>query len=433
MKYKVISALLAGILAAGVMSIEAQATEIKQGAQVLEGVIVPDRIHAVNSGVTNGSVLMRGGVQEYLHGVEASVAEITPEQVQAQAAVSMTAVSASTVLNVDIVQGEGIVAEQECGLVSEYSDLALAKVTNYVNVRKEANTGGEIVGKIYNGAVAHVLEAVDGEDGEWFKIISGSVEGYIKSEFFLYGDAAAEVIDNYVTRYAVVQADRLNVRSAAGVESKRIGYIVNGEKVQLLEDDGDWLKVQYTEEKTGFVAAEFVTISEEFIYAKTLEEEAAELAAKKALEERQKVSETQVAENTTISVTAPTGDYSDVAELRNAIIEYAKQFLGNKYVNGGRSLVTGTDCSGFTSLIYAEFGYSLGRTPGGQFTDAGRSVDYSEAQPGDIVCYGKNGRCTHVALYMGNGQIIHSANSRKGVITAGVEIEPILGFKRIVE
>ena len=77
------------------------------------------------------------------------------------------------------------------------------------------------MGKIYDGAVAQILD-VAGEDQDWFRIISGNVEGYIKAEFFIYGDAAAEVVDNYVTRYAVVIADRLNVRQDPATDANEL-------------------------------------------------------------------------------------------------------------------------------------------------------------------------------------------------------------------
>ena len=328
----------------------------------------------------------------------------------------------------ELTPGDADEAEQE----SEYADLALANVTHYVNVRTEPNTSSTIVGKIYHGAVAQILETTDGEDGEWFRIVSGNVEGYIKSEFFLYGAAAEDAIEDYVTRYAVVEVDRLNVRKEADVESGRIGYVDRGEKVEILENLGEWMKVQYTESKTGYVAAQYVTVKEEFVYAKTLEEEAAELAAKRALEERQSVPETAAAENTTVIATPPSGDYSTNSELRAEVVNYAMQFLGNRYVHGGSSLESGTDCSGFTSLIYAVFGYSVSRTPSGQLSSSGRSIDYSEAQPGDIICYGSK-KCTHVGLYIGDGQIIHSANSRKGVIISDAKYDNILGVKNVID
>ncbi len=320
-------------------------------------------------------------------------------------------------------------AQEQAG---EYADLAIANVSSYVNVRSLPSTEGQIVGKIYPGAVAQVLDTA-GEGEEWFQIISGNVEGYIKAEYFLYGEAAADAIDEYVTRYAVVIADRLNVRKEPDINSSRIGYIDSGERAQLLENLGEWLKVQYTENKTGYVAAEYVTLAEEFVYAKTLEEEAAELAARRALEARAAVSESQAAENTAITVTPPSGNYSTNEELRSSIVDYAMQFLGNVYIHGGKTLAGGTDCSGFTSLIYAEYGYSLSRTPGGQLSSNGRSISYSEAQPGDIICYGKNGKCTHVALYIGDGQIIHSANPRKGVVIYKADYDTIIGVKNVID
>ena len=315
----------------------------------------------------------------------------------------------------------------------EYASLAIANVTNYVNVRTEPNTDSAIVGKIYDGAVAQIL-GVAGEDQDWFQIISGNVEGYIKAEFFIYGDAAAEVVDNYVTRYAVVTADRLNVRQEPAADAKRIGYIDNGEKAEIVENDGEWLKVQYTDSKEGYVSAEYVTISEEFIYAKTIEEEQAEIAAQKALQAREQTAEQDAPEVIT-NITLPTTTYTSNEELRQGIIDYAMQYLGNRYVHGGSSLSGGTDCSGFTCFIYAEFGYSISRTPGGQYSGAGRSISSEELQPGDIICYSSNGgkSCTHVGLYIGDGQIIHSANSRKGVIISAVDYSPIIGMRNVID
>lgn len=337
-----------------------------------------------------------------------------------------------TLENASVAAADGeaeVVSEEE----SEYANLAIADVSDYVNVRTEPNTDSEIVGKIYAGAVAQIL-ATAGEANDWFQITSGNVEGYIKAEFFLYGDAAAEVIEDYVTRYARVHADRLNVRKEPSTEADRIGYIDNGEKVKVLEDCAEWLRVQYTAQKEGYVSAEYVTVQEEFIYAKTLEEERAELAARQALEERQNVAE-GVAPEILTNITFPSTTYTSNEELRKGIIEYALQYVGYKYVHGGTSLATGTDCSGFTCFIYADFGYSISRTPGGQYSGAGRSIDYSEIQPGDIICYSSNGgkSCTHVALYIGDGQIVHAANSRKGVITGAADYSPIIGIKNVID
>ena len=315
---------------------------------------------------------------------------------------------------------------------SEYANLAIAQVDHYVNVRKEPNTDSEILGKIYNGAVAQILEAA-GEEQDWFHVISGSVDGYIKSEFFLYGDAAVEAVYNYVNLYATVTANRLNVRQEQSAESKRIGYIDRGEKVKVLELLGDWLLVQYTDDRTGYVAAEYVTVSEEFIYAKSIEEERAEQAARQELAARMAAEEQHTPESVvTAPLTPPETTYTTNEELRRSIVDYAMQYLGYPYVHGGRSLATGTDCSGFTCYIYADFGYSLSRTPSGQYSSNGRSIDYSEIQPGDIICYGKS-KCTHVGLYIGDGQIIHEANSRKCVVIYNADYDTIMGIKNVID
>lgn len=318
---------------------------------------------------------------------------------------------------------------------NEYSDLAIAQVDRYVNVRNAPDTNSEILGKIYNGAVAHVLGTA-GENGDWFQVVSGNVEGFIKSEFFVYGDAAAGVIDQYVTRYAQVRAERLNVRKEADISSERIGYVNFEEKMEILEDCGEWIRVRYMEEE-GYVSAEYVTVLEEFTYAKSIAEEQEELALLRELEERKQKAEAEAFEEKAIMPAAgqerpvTSGSASD---LRAAIVDDAMQYLGNAYVHGGGSLAGGTDCSGFTCFIYADFGYSISRTPAGQLSGAGRSIDYSEIQPGDIICYSSNGKtCTHVGLYIGDGQIIHAANARKGVIISAADYSTIVGVKNVID
>lgn len=192
----------------------------------------------------------------------------------------------------------------------------------------------------------------------------------------------------------------------------------------MLEDCGEWLRVQYTSNKEGYVAAEYVTVTEEFPHAVTLEEEAAQRA----------VSQQSVASVMT-NIVFPDTSYTTNEELRQSIVDYAMQYVGNRYINGGSSLAGGTDCSGFTCFIYGDYGYSISRIPQGQYTDAGRSIDYSEIQAGDIICYSDNGgrSCTHVALYIGGGQIVHSANSRKGVIVSSADYNPIIGIKNVID
>ena len=109
----------------------------------------------------------------------------------------------------------------------------------------------------------------------------------------------------------------------------------------------------------------------------------------------------------------------------SSIVDYATQFVGNPYVWGGTSLTSGADCSGFTQSVYAKFGYSLPRTSYEQ-QNWGTEVSYADAQPGDLICYGG-----HVAIYMGNGQIVHASNSRDGIkISNDATYRTILSVRR---
>lgn len=329
--------------------------------------------------------------------------------------------------------------EQEEG---EYDNFAFTNTDTYVNIRSLPSTEGEIVGKIYKGSVAEIIETV-GENNDWYKIVSGNVSGYMKAEFFLRGSEAAEIMEEYIVRYAEVKADYLNVRKKPTAGSGRMGLVTVGEKLEIIEKEEDWLKIKYTEEEIGYVSADYVTISEEFLYAKTLEELEEIERLKKIEQEKRQEAELAVSEEENREEVAVENSIAEMVEttpetlsqIRQKVVDHAMQFLGNRYVPAGSSLAGGTDCSGFTCFVYADLGYSISRTPQGQLSSAGRSIAYEEIQPGDIICYSSNGgkSCTHVGIYIGNGQIIHSANSRKGVITQNADYDRIIGVKNVID
>ena len=118
-----------------------------------------------------------------------------------------------------------------------------------------------------------------------------------------------------------------------------------------------------------------------------------------------------------------------------AVANYALKYLGLPYkrASQGTSLKTGTDCSGFTMLIYREFGVSLSRTPGGQMRN-GRGVSRKELQKGDLVIYGRGSNASHVALYIGNGKVIHESTPGQGVKITGIDNMGmrILSYRRVI-
>lgn len=109
------------------------------------------------------------------------------------------------------------------------------------------------------------------------------------------------------------------------------------------------------------------------------------------------------------------GSSAVASAARTAIVAYAKQFLGNPYVYGGSSLTNGTDCSGFTQGVFANFGITTGRSSRDQAAN-GREIAIEAAQPGDLLFYASGSYINHVALYIGGGQVIHASNSTTGII-----------------
>lgn len=118
-------------------------------------------------------------------------------------------------------------------------------------------------------------------------------------------------------------------------------------------------------------------------------------------------------------------------ELRNNVIRYAKRFIGNPYVRGGNSLITGTDCSGFVKLVYSNFGYDLPRTAPEQYY-IGTEVSLEEIEVGDIISYGYNGNVTHSAIYIGDGKIVHASTPETGIMISNMNIIPIMSVRRVI-
>lgn len=165
-------------------------------------------------------------------------------------------------------------------------------------------------------------------------------------------------------------------------------------------------------------AAYSTKIKQETAQIKKLEEEERKRAEEEA---RRKAAESKPKSGQSTAVVASYGSASG-----QEIAKYACQFIGNPYVAGGTSLTNGADCSGFVQSVYKAYGYSLPRTSYSQ-SQVGRSVSYDEAEPGDIIYYGG-----HVAIYLGNGRIVHAATARTGIVTQSATYRSIITIRRIV-
>lgn len=161
----------------------------------------------------------------------------------------------------------GTVMEKVNRLPSLFMNLAVADVIDYVNIRSEASIEGEVVGRLYSNAVATVVA----QEGEWTKITSGNVEGYIKSEYLLVEEDAVDAVNRNYTKYAKATCTTLNVREGAGTEFSKIAAVAKGEELEVLEELDEWVKVSI-DSQTGYVSKSYVDFTYKFKYALTIAE-----------------------------------------------------------------------------------------------------------------------------------------------------------------
>lgn len=354
-------------------------------------------------------------------GVDLALAKgVKLEHIQASTSNTSTKTIESIVEDVDTSQiVEKVFEEPE---EMSFRNLVIAQVNDYVNVRSIPSEEGEIVGKLYDDSVGTFIS----EENGWYQITSGSVTGYVKAEFCVTGEDAVALAKEVGTRIATVTTTTLKVRKEASVESECLCMIPIAEQYVVVEETDEWVKID-TEEGLGWVSTEFVDLHTEFVQAESKEEEERRLA--KEAEERRKARQAAAAAVASQSSTqTPTQNYAvgEGSELGVAVADYALQFVGNPYVWGGTSLTNGADCSGFVMSVYANFGVSLPHSSAADRSQGSAVDGLANAQPGDLVCYSG-----HVAIYIGDGQIVHAASSKTGIIVSNADYKKVLAVRRI--
>lgn len=265
---------------------------------------------------------------------------------------------------------------EDDGTFMGYKNLAVANVTSMLNVRKEPTTSSSIVGKMTGNAVCEVL----GTEGEWTSISSGKVSGYVKSEYLIFGDEAIEIAKGEVMTVATVNTTTLKVREEPNTNCSVLYLVGDGEDFTVSSMSDGWAEIEIDNE-TGYVSMDYVKISEKLPTAQSMKE----LQYGKG-----------------------------VSDVRVSLVAEALKYVGYPYVWGGTSLTKGVDCSGFTMKIYAMYGISLPHHSGSQ-PAYGKKINAADAKPGDLFFYNRGSSIGHVAIYIGNGQIVHASSPRDGI------------------
>lgn len=264
-------------------------------------------------------------------------------------------------------------AAQTCG----YTNLGMSVISSgNLNIRQEASTDSEVVGILTNHNACELLE----DAGDWYKVTSGKVTGYVSKQYLVTGDEAESIAEQEIKTVATVNTETLNVRAEKSTDAAVLSQVGNSEAFTVNSVADGWVEIS-VDDSVGYISQDYVTLAQALPTAKTIE---------------------QV-------------KYGDgVSDVRASVVSYALQFVGNRYVWGGTSLEKGIDCSGFTMRILGKYGISLPHSSKAQ-PSYGTKISASEAKPGDLFFYGSGRSISHVAIYIGNGQIVHASNKRDGI------------------
>lgn len=354
----------------------------------------------------NGKSAATGDVAVGARSVTAGVSYVQSQQIEETADLGGSVVSGVTdvmgnylleasamTIDADVVETDTVTTAAGQAEAFGYINLGVAQVDGNLNVRKEPGTEAEVVGKMPNNAGCEIIE----EDGEWTKIKSGKVEGYVKSEYLLSGDEALTKAVEVKQTIATVNTTTLYVREEPNTDCKIITSMPIGEELEVVETLEGWVKINVDSDE-GYVSSDYVDISVELPKAQTMTE-----------------------------VRYGQG----VSDVRVSLVQYATQFVGNPYVWGGTSLTRGADCSGFVLSVFANYGISLPHSSRAQ-ANCGTRISSSEARPGDLFFYGNGSSINHVAIYIGNGQVVHASSPKSGIKISGAYYRTPVKVVRII-
>lgn len=303
---------------------------------------------------------------------------------------------------------EGRKLDLKAQAINQYDNLVIFKKSGYMNVRSTPENKGDdnVIGKLTSKAAGDIIETLDG----WYKIKSGTVTGYIAAdpELIATGQEAKDLAMQNATQMAIITTDVLNVRVEPNTDSKIWTQIVKDERYPVVDQQDGWVQIDLGSVDTEDGSQD----GDEKAYISTRDNN---VEVRYALNEAIKFTP---AKDSSSGASSDGSGSSTKQSRRSQLVNYALQFVGNRYVWGGTSLTNGVDCSGFTMRVMEKFGVSLPHYSGSQ-AQMGKKVTSATMKPGDLIFYaGSNGKVNHVAIYIGNGRIVHAASRRSGIKTS---------------
>lgn len=359
--------------------IRVRATVITEHLRMRSGPVIED-------GNTVGSAA-KGEKYEVLERAGQSWIKIAPDNIDTIDTCYMSA--DPQYVTIDYGLDEARTLNLKAKVLNMYDHLGVSLASDYINVRSSPKEDGinNIVGKFPGYAGCNIL----GEEDGWYKIQSGPVTGYVRKDLIATGDTAQNLAVQHAQVMAIVNTESLNVRSEASIDSKAWTAVTSGQRYNVLNQLDGWVQLELDagdddgEDQGAFVSTRDSNVTVQYALQEAIEYYPAVEAANAAM------------------------------AFRNKIVNFACQFVGNRYVWGGTSLTHGCDCSGFTQSVLKNFGISVPRVSRDQ-ARSGSKVTSANMRPGDLIFYAnRSGTINHVGMYIGNGQVVNAASTRSGI------------------
>lgn len=336
------------------------------------------------------------------------------------------------------------------------------------DIYEEQKEDSKVVGTIARNGILYELE---NEDNGWIYVESGEARGFVREEDLIRGEEAEQLLEflerqasrisamlpkgvskesyfftaqdtvpyyeneayafrRITTQEVVIEAEAAlskfdtGIREESSDDARIVGSLKEGDLVYVIEEaDDGWLFVESGDVR-GFILSDELDRSNSVQAQIDEEGESSFGTAKEVIAPK----ENQAVYYSLSSVK----EGAKYNEVREKILEKALSCVGNPYVWGGTSLTHGADCSGFVQTLYGLFGYKLPRVAAAQ-SRVGTQIPVSDAAPGDLIFFARNGYVYHVAMYAGDGKTVEAYSSQYGIITTELSERNAVWATRIIE
>ena len=284
-------------------------------------------------------------------------------------------------LKINYCLSEARTQDLKSDVLNYYDNIGVSVARDYINIRKTAKASGTIIGKLPGKAGCEVL----GESGDFYKIKSGKVTGYVSKKYLATGKRAEDLALQYADLRAIIKIAALRVRSGPGTKYKQWTTIRREETYIVTNQLDGWVEIEIDEDTDKG----YISTSNNYVEVRYALDQAIEFH--------------------------PDPVTKGPTTLRSNIKNSALKYVGGAYVWGGTTLGVGVDRSGFVQQIYKLYGVSLPRVSKEQ-AKSGTAVSASNKKVGDLVFYANSsGVVDHVAIYIGNNQVVHAASTKTGI------------------